>query len=153
ESGLEDVDERLQAVFIVRSQGEDTGRAIEVDLRGDSLEVISLRNLLRRLIDGVIHLLQVNGRGDVEGCVFCHVEIPPGREETPPLHRRATSGQRAVSDYSRAIYAAAQVVATQPRLLLEDLGARRRRELEDSLRQIHVHPKVLQLHTTDVVVG
>src|SRR5690606_1827738 len=64
------VDERREAVLVVRQEGEGAGLLAVVDLRGGALEVVPLGDLLARLIHRVVDLLEVDGGGDVErGCL------------------------------------------------------------------------------------
>src|ERR1700693_1706528 len=50
---------RLHCVVVLGGEGDPTFSPIELDGRGRSLEVVALGDLLLRLIDGVVDLLEV----------------------------------------------------------------------------------------------
>ncbi|HYJ79333.1 MAG TPA: hypothetical protein VEW03_07020 [Longimicrobiaceae bacterium] len=76
ELALDDVHQRLEPVVVVGQQLERAVLLAEVDLRRGGLEVVALPDLLERLVHGVVDLLQVHGRGDVEGGVLGHCVGP-----------------------------------------------------------------------------
>src|SRR5690606_33736655 len=77
--GLEYVDERLEAIIVVRDQRERANGFVEIDLRGRALEVVPLADLLARLVHCVVDLLEVDRGCNVEGGVLCHALALPVR--------------------------------------------------------------------------
>src|SRR5688572_16906950 len=63
---LDDVEQRLHLEIAVGREIQDRLRAPELDRGLGALEVVSLRNFFLCLIDGVVDLLEVHSRRDVE---------------------------------------------------------------------------------------
>src|SRR4051812_23623474 len=63
---LKHVPERLHLVVVLSGESDFAFGAIQLDGGRRSLEVVALGDLLLRLIDGVVDLLEVDARRDVE---------------------------------------------------------------------------------------
>src|SRR3989338_8588963 len=74
----EDLGHRGELVLVVRSQMDDL--LIAADVGDAPLEVVTLPDLLEGLVDGVVHLLQVDLRNDVKGTLGRHRYVLRGAE-------------------------------------------------------------------------
>ena len=76
---LQDLPDRADLEVVLGGQDERAVRLDELDGGGRALEVVALRDLLARLVEGVVDLLEVDGGGDVERRGGCHGRRDQGR--------------------------------------------------------------------------
>jgi hypothetical protein len=65
-AGLEHVDQGVHPELVIGRQPDLGLGTIELDGAVGALEVVALRDLLQRLVDGVVHFLQIGAGGDIE---------------------------------------------------------------------------------------
>ena len=75
EARLHDLPQRIQLEVIVGGEHQLGVFQVELDRRLRALEVVALRHFLARLIQRVVHFLQIDVRGDVEGALRRHVRL------------------------------------------------------------------------------
>ena len=64
--GLKDIPQRIDFHLIFGRERQRAFGFVEVDRGGRPLEIVALRDLFSGLIDGIVHLLEVNSGGDIK---------------------------------------------------------------------------------------